>query len=83
MFLDPTELMKFKADGVGIGFEVVDGIPYMTYDDSLVYEDGQLVREASDADIDTAIDETFDDDPTNDAAPDEIIDNMVDEIFNS
>ena len=83
MFLDPTELIKYKADGVGIGFEVVDGIPYMTYDDSLVYEDGQLVREVSNTDIDNAIDETFDDDPTNDALPDEAIDNMVNEIFSN
>ena len=75
--------MDSKADGPGIKFEVIGGIPYMTYDDSLVYEDGQLVREVSDADIDNAIDETFDDDPTNDAPPDEAIDNMVDEIFNS
>ena len=67
----------------GVSFCVIDGKPYMTYDDSLVYEDGQLVREVSDADIDNAIDETFDDDPTNDALPDEAIDHIVDEIFNS
>lgn len=92
MFLDPTEMIKDKADGVGIKFMVENGKLYMEYDTdtpdaatqnivSYIFDDDPSNDVAGDAETMVMMSNILDDDPSNDAPADADIDGIIQEIF--
>lgn len=92
MFLDPTEMIKDKADGVGIKFIVENGKPYMEYDTdtpdaetqnivSYIFDDDPSNDIVGDTETMVMMSNILDDDPSNDAPADADIDGIIQKIF--
>lgn len=92
MFLDPTEMIKDKADGVGIKFMVENGKPYMEYDTdtpdaetqnivSYIFDDDPSNDIVGDTETMVMMSNILDDDPSNDAPADADIDGIIQKIF--
>ena len=92
MFLDPTEMIKDKADGTGIKFIVENGKPYMEYDTDIpdtatqdivnyIFDDDPSNDVTGDSESQVMMSNILDDDPSNDAPADADIDGIIQEIF--
>lgn len=92
MFLDPSELVKHKADGEGIKFLIEEGKPYIEFEiDTADTETQEILNNifdndtsndvTGDAETQVMMSNILDDDPSNDAEADADIDGVIESIF--